>query len=533
MAFDKDRRDGIRRVVEVAPRRCVFAALLVMCLVGLIGTPAAFGQTATLAPQQSVASSEPLVVSVRTVADASKQLRVALNKSLIVDTSLPIRRASVTAPDVAEVIVLSPKKLLVTAKTFGETQLILWTADEQQELFDLVVELDLRELEAAVARTSPTADVQFNSLRDTLVISGGVPSAEMAERVMQLASIYAANVQNQLEVYGAQQVILRCIVAEVSKSAMRQLGVNGWLAGDHFQDMFMVSQVGGINPANIGAAASAGVGGTVPFLTGSEGIPMTSSPTFSVGFPAIQMQLFVRALRENGLGRVLAEPTLMAISGETASVLAGGEFPVPVPQGVDQVTIEYKEFGVRMNFTPTVKAGQRISLRVEPEVSQLDFSASVQFSGFVVPGLTQRRASTTIEVGNGQTVAMAGLLNETVQGLSTKLPGLGDLPVLGPLFRSVEYQTRQSELVILVTPELAAPLNPDQVTSTLPGDGMTVPSDHELFSKGQLEGTPIGPKRTAKDDELSQSPVASSAEPGKPAPAWIGTWGFADSEETN
>jgi pilus assembly protein CpaC len=374
--------------------------------------------------------------------------------------------------------------------------------------------------------------VRVEPVLDTLVLRGSVPDPTAADQVVQLAGIYAKKVQNQMRVAGVQQVLLRCTVAEVNKRALRQLGLNGWMAGDNFQDAFLVQQLGGINPANIGAAANTNVAGTVPILTGTNGIPLVQATTFSVGFPSVQMQLFVQALRENGLLRVLAEPNLVAITGQTASFLAGGEFPVPIPQYQDTITIEFKEFGVRLNFTPTVLGGQMIRLRVAPEVSEPDFSTAVQFAGFVIPGLTQRKAETTVEIGNGQTMAIAGLLSEELRGVARKIPGLGDIPVLGALFSSVEYRKSNTELVILVTPELAEAMTPGQVP-TVPGEFMTEPNDFELFGLGLLEGRVSRPEGAEPTAPTTQ-PADASAEAQAAAPAGaglVGRYGAADYEE--
>jgi len=535
MRFD---RDGRRRTDSGGRlRRGWFLVVLAGASVGLLFGMEAMGQAN--APGEGGALGDELVVSVREVTKGSRQISVALHKSLIVDTNLPIRRASVTAPDIADVVVLSPKKLLVTGKSFGSTQLILWTQDSQQELFDLSVVFESAELERLIRQISPRSRVRVQPVLGSLVMSGSVPDAGTAAKVMQVAGSYASEVHNQMQVSGVQQVLLRCTVAEVSKRALRQLGINGWMAGDHFQDAFLVQQIGMINPSNIGAAADANVAGTVPFLTDATGIPITGATTFSLGFPSIEMQLFVQALRENSLLRVLAEPNLIALSGQTASFLAGGEFPVPIPQDQGTITIEFKEYGVQLSFTPTVIGGQVIRLKVMPQVSEPDFTTAVQFAGFVVPGLTQRRASTTVEVGNGQTVAIAGLLSEQVRGIARKVPGIGDVPVLGALFSSVEYQRNKTELVILVTPELIEPMNPDQMTTPVPGEMMLEPDDYELFGLGLLEGradhaAPV----QAQDAQLELEPDLSPVEEGEPHAAahptglWLsGPWGTADSQE--
>jgi pilus assembly protein CpaC len=335
------------------------------------------------------------------------------------------------------------------------------------------------------------------------------------------------SVQNHMEVAGEHQVMIRCVVAEVSRSGVRELGVNGFLAGDDFKDMFLVNQLGGINPANIGAAADALATGTIPFLTGEDGIPLTTTPTLSLGFPRVQMQLFIKAMADNKLLNVLAEPNLVAASGETARFLAGGEFPVPVPQGNQQVTVEFREFGVRLNFTPVVEGQGRIRMRIAPEVSELDFSTAITIGGLSVPGLTERSAETTVEIGTGQTLAIAGLLSEQVRGLASRIPGIGDVPVLGALFRSVNFQRSQTELVILVTPEIVAPLDAHQKVR-IPGENRKDPNDFELYALGLLDGCPGG---------CPEGSTSSSAELSKPNSAMLssqpdelsihGPWGHA------
>ena len=426
---------------------------------------------------------------------SAQVINVPLNRSVIVRTSVDIARADVVAGNIANVQAVSAKELLITGRGYGNTNIVLWDKNDKQHVLDVAVEVDLKMLNDAVKSVDPQArNIVARSVMGNIILTGTVSSAERAKRVVELAAIMAPHgqgglpmVQNHLDVAGEQQVLLKCVVAEVNRRATRELGINGFLAGDDFADAFLVNQLGGINPANIGAAADAAATGTIPFLTGSDGIPLLEASTLSLGFPRVQMQLFIRAMADNQLASVLAEPNLVAISGETASFLAGGEFPIPVPQGNNQVTIQFREFGVRLNFTPVVKAHQRIRLRVAPEVSELDFASAVQIEGFVVPGLTSRATETTVEVGNGQTIAIAGLLNEQVRGIASRIPGIGDIPVLGALFRSTNFQRSLSELVILVTPELVAPLDAHQVPK-LPNDGLMGPNDFELYMLGLLEG---------------------------------------------
>ncbi len=432
-------------------------------------------------------------------------INVPVNQGVLVDFNVPLREVRIANPAIAEVAASSPKQIVVTGKSFGTTQLIVWVDGDTQRVFNVAVDLDLERLAASIRAAVPRAQVRAQALMNNVLLTGNVPDADAAERIMQIAAVYSPNVINHMKVAGVQQVLLRVTVAEVNKSATRQLGFNGWAAGDNFHDMFAVNQLDGINPVNIGGAAEFGpIGGPLatrlPFATDrQEGLPLRPRSTMSFGFPRLQMQVFVQALRENGLLRVLAEPNLIAISGEKANFLAGGEFPIPVPQR-DSVTIDFREFGVRLDFTPVVVSQGLIRLKVTPEVSEPDFSTAVTISGFVVPGLSQRRVDTTVELGAGQTFAIGGLLSQKVRAVSKKVPALGDVPILGALFSSVEYQQDESELVVLVTPELVEPLNPDQI-AYVPGADMTHPNDFELFALGQLQGAESGKGKPVRNSQ--------------------------------
>ena len=440
---------------------------------------------------------KPFRLSPMDTAATYQRLTVPFNRSVIVEATVAVSRVDVVASGVVEINPISPTQLLVTGKNYGTTNVVVWDDKDQQYIFEVTVELDVVALQETIASIDPQATVEARSLLGNIVLTGTVSSAKHAARIAEVAALFMPSagsgsetvVQNHLNVAGEQQVRLHCVVAEVSRSGVRQLGINGFLAGENFRDMFMINQIGGINPISMGIPGGAAVTQNLPFLVGDGGVPVGGTSTLSLGFPRAQMQLFVRAMADNSLLKILAEPNLVAISGETASFLAGGEFPVPVPQGNQQVTIEFREFGVRLNFTPVVRGHQTIRLHVNPEVSELDFSNAVQFQGLTVPGLTTRSTDTTVEVGSGQTIVIAGLLSEQMNGIATRVPGLGDIPVLGSLFRSVDFRRSMTELVILVTPEIVAPLDAHQ-TAWLPGEEVNPPSDWELYLFGGIEARP-------------------------------------------
>ncbi len=474
-------------------RRSTNAAIAQKLTVAMTGA-FLMAASAAVSAQQPASGGAEFRASVLDVSSSYQRITVPIHRSVTIESTVEATRADVINRAIADVQVVSPRRMLVTGNSFGTTTVVL-TGGDKQYVFEVTVELDLVAFQDSIKRIDPQSDAKATSVRGNVLLVGTVSSADRARRIVELAELFVprnaegaplTRIQNHMEVAGEQQVMLRCVVAEVSRAATRELGINGFLAGENFKDAFVVNQLGGINPINIGAAASSLVTENLPFLTGENGIPMTRTPTLSLGFPRVQTQLFLKAMADNQLLSVLAEPNLVAISGETATFLAGGEFPIPVPQGNQQVTIEFREFGVRLNFTPIVRGNQLIRLRVAPEVSELDFTTAVQIEGFVVPGLTSRATETTVELGSGQTIAIAGLLNEQSRGLASRIPGAGDIPVLGALFRSVNYRSALTEMIVLVTPEIVAPLDAHQKVR-LPGEDIDRPNDWELYVKGEVE----------------------------------------------
>lgn len=513
-----------------------FSSATALAAVLLLGVGAASAQ----APP---AGEHPdLEVTVTDLASQGQLIRVVVNKTVLIKFNQPVRDVRLANADIAQVTAMSPKQLLLTGMAFGSTQMVVWFNEQEQKIFDVAVDVELDRLIASIRSAVPRARVEAHSLLDSVVLTGSIPDAESAAKIQQIAELFSPRVINHTRVAGEQQVLLRVTVAEVNRSAVRRLGFNGWIAGDNAPDMFGVSNLAGLNPSNIGAAGDAlvsppaavpGLGGAlpgvVPFLTDSNGIPITASTTVSIGFPRVPMQIFIRALRENGLLKILAEPNLVTVTGQEASFLAGGEFPIPLVTS-DRIKIEFKEFGVRLNFTPAVLSSDIIRVHVAPEISEPDFTNSVQTQGYTIPGFTTRRVDTVVEIGPGQTFAVGGLLSERLRGTIERVPGLGDVPVLGALFRSVEYQAQETEFVVLVTPELVRPLTPDQVVH-VPGNNLVPPNDWELYGLGKLDG-----EGSVSDRELNRPDQSWPVRPSKlygPAAALQlrGPFGPASGEE--
>ena len=312
---------------------------------------------------------------------------------------------------------------------------------------------------------------------DAITLSGEVSGATKLSQALEIAEAYMPKkVINLLQVAGVNQVMLEVRVAEMSRTLTRRLGFNFSIFKDGAN--FGLSLLD-----SLAALSDAIPGAGVPF--GLNVSPAVSS-IFRFDTNGVTITGFIDALKENGLAKILAEPTLVTLSGQEASFLAGGEFPIPVSQRLDAITVEFKTFGVALNFTPHVVDGKKMSIRVTPEVSQLDFSNAVTISGFLIPALTTRMASTVIELDDGQSFAIAGLLNQNVREVVSKYPVLGDIPILGALFRSSSFQKEETELVIIVTPHLVKPLNMN--AQTLPTDQFIEPDDWEFYLFGMTEG---------------------------------------------
>ncbi len=413
-----------------------------------------------------------------------------MRQSTTVTTPWPVTRVAVIDPKIADVQVLSPQEVLVMGKAVGSTDLVLWGEGERTQRVRLDVAIDLRYMESELNRLFPRARLELSQSQGVLAVRGGLERAEQAAELTKYLDAVGIKHVNLTSVAGVQQVMILVRVAEVSRVALRQLGINAFYTG---RSVFGGSTVGGnANSISIGPAKGTLAGNNVPFSFLSDAAASPSVTLFG-GFPKIDLEIFLQALTENQYVHILAEPNLMALNGEEATFLAGGSYPIPVVQGStggttgSSITIQYQDYGVRLRFRPTVLGDGTIRLFVAPEVSELTNVGAVTIQGFTVPALTLRRAETTLQLRSGQTFAMAGLLKHTVNADSSRVPGLGELPVIGPLFRSVSYQKGETELVILVTPSLVEPLSETNLPP-LPGALHVAPNDWELYCKGQIQG---------------------------------------------
>lgn len=406
-----------------------------------------------------------------------KKINIISGKSILLKTAAPVKRVSIASPEIASYLILSPQEIYITGKAAGITNLIMWQGTRVVGIYDLEVTYDVSRLKEQLHETLPDEkDLRVISTHDSITLSGRVSNASCLSQALAIAKAYApeGKVNDLLEVGGVHQVMLEVRVAEMQKSLLKRFGVNfNYFRGTEFG----ISTLAGLTSLNE--------------ITSSGVIDLAVSPAVNAMFRfnrgATTWTGFVDALKADGLTKILAEPTLIALSGQTANFLAGGEFPIPVPDD-DGITIEYKKFGVALSFTPTVLSENRISMKLSPEVSELDYSTAVQISGYVAPGLSTRRASTVIELADGQSFAIAGLLRDTVRDQIDKYPLLGDIPILGALFRSRSFQKAETELVIIATPHLIKPL--DMAKQPLPTDFYIEPNDADFYIMGKMEGQP-------------------------------------------
>jgi pilus assembly protein CpaC len=428
--------------------------------------------TTAPAPIMSAADAASQVTRVA----SGNTLTIQVNQGQLVRIDKPVNSVFVANSEIADVAVKSPQLIYVFAKKPGTTTLYaVGEGDEILASITLTVSHNLSRLDQALAELVPGANISAQSVPGAIVLSGNVDSPGQAEDARRLAAHFiGANeeVINRLQVTAPNQVNLRVRIAEIDKSVLRNLGIN-WNAVFNNGDIAVGMLTGFPTALSNVLLGSTGAGGT-------GGAPTVSSGNFD-------LTATLDLLAEEGLVTVLAEPNLTALSGQTAQFLAGGEFPVPVAQttsgSVPVITVEFKPFGVSLAFTPTVLSGNRISMRVRPEVSAIDATSSVSAGGIVIPGITTRRAETTVELGSGQSFAIAGLVQSNQSITADKVPGLGDIPILGELFKSDKFKRNESDLVILATPYLVQPIS-NPAAPALPTDPSTGAEGSQRLAHG-------------------------------------------------
>ncbi|HYA24710.1 MAG TPA: type II and III secretion system protein family protein [Terriglobales bacterium] len=393
-------------------------------------------------------------------------LRVMVGKSILINTTERIKRVSVTDASVADPIVVAPTQILVHGRSAGEVSLLIWDELERSRSFDLRVDVDVSAAAEEEKRVFPDEQITVTPSRSAIVLSGHVSTEDVAKRAGMIAEAYSKNVVNVLTFgpVGAQEVLLQVKFAEVDRTAALQLGINGFTPGTgNTTGTLSTGQFGGSTISTTTATTTAVGTTSITSVTPSPPIINVTNPLNLFLFRTdLNFGATIEALQTRSLLQILAEPNLIAVNGKEASFLAGGQFPFPIVQpgqGFTAVTIAFKDFGVKLSFTPVIMPNGNIHLKVAPEVSTLDFSNALTISGFTVPALSTRKAETEFEVQDGQSFVIAGLLDNRLTDVVDKIPGLGDIPILGNLFKSKSLQKNKSELMVLCTVHRISPTN--------------------------------------------------------------------------
>jgi pilus assembly protein CpaC len=396
-------------------------------------------------------------------------LHLLVGRSLVITSPSRIKRVSLADPEIAEAIVVSPTQVLVNGKKPGGVSLLLWDETDQIQAFEVSVDIDVLGLSQKIHEVFPAENVHIDTSKDVVIITGKISSAVVADKILEVVKGAAPKVTSMMQVPPplTGEILLQVRFAEVDRTALTQLGFNILSTGAG-------KTIGSISTQQFGGNQSWNITDTFP-VHGPQ--PQTGS-TFSTSQtianalniflfnPNIHLGTVIQALQSQNLLQILAEPNLMTESGKEANFLAGGEFPYPlvtsVGSGSPTVSVQFKEFGIRLAFTPVLSADGAIHLKVKPEVSTLDFANSITISGFVLPALSTRRVESEMSLADGQTFAIAGLVDNRVTEILSKVPGIGDIPILGKLFQSKSLNKSKSELLVIVTPHIVHPLGPDQ-----------------------------------------------------------------------
>lgn len=414
------------------------------------------------------ASAEVLRVVKGTAAQA---LEVPMNRAVVLESDVPFAELSIANPGIADISTLSDRSIYVLGKTPGRTTLTLFTAEgELITNVEVQVITDIAEFKERLNQILPGEKIEVRTANDGIVMSGTVSSTQKLARALDLAERYApGRVSNLMSVGGTQQVMLKVRFAEMQRTVAKNLSSSLAITGTND----VVETGTWLNPGNT--------------LNGPDGVTPRQNVSSAgiLGFTtgSLQIGILLEALESKGVVRTLAEPNLTALSGQEAKFLAGGEYPIPVSDD-GTITVAYKPFGVEMNFTPTVVDGDLINLQINASVSSIDGTITTQSNGITLAAFKRRETSTTVEMRDGESFAIAGLLQDDFRDLNGQVPWLGDIPILGTLFRSVEYQQSQSELVIIVTPHLVSPTRGEALA--LPTDRVRLPTERELFLFGEV-----------------------------------------------
>jgi pilus assembly protein CpaC len=459
-------------------RKCIFAFA---CAVGAIPFAASgsWGRqgpnsTATALVLASASSSQPAAAKAQPAVNPAQTIQMLLGHSRLVNMPARITRVSIADPAILDVLIVGPDQVLINGKAPGSVSLVLWDESGESQAYDVRVDLDTKSMSDQIHAAFPDQAVKVESRMDSVVLTGNVSSQLVADKILEIAKAIWPKSVSMLEIPGIEsaEILLQVKFAEVDRSAVSQLGINLLsLPGAKTVGSISTQQFG---PASLGTPIG-GTGATTTTTTGTGTTTTSSGNGFTLSNllniflyrPDINLGATIQALEEQNLLQILAEPNVITESGKEASFLSGGQFPYPILEnsgtGVPVVTILFKEFGIRLDFTPTLTSDGLIHLKVLPEVSSLDYTNALTLSGFVIPSISVNRVQAEMDLRDGQSFAVAGLINDQVTNQLSKIPGLGDIPLLGKLFQSRNLNKSKTELLVLVTPHIVRPLAPGQL----------------------------------------------------------------------
>jgi pilus assembly protein CpaC len=442
---------------------------------------------------------------------AVKQMSLEVGQNRLLLISEEIARVAVADPSVADLKVVTPLQVLLTAKGPGSTDLTLWNRLNQPLVVALHVARNIDALRRQLKELFPGENISASAAGDLVVLTGEVSDLRVPERAVEVAKLQAKQVANLVKVVGNQQVQLEVRFAEVTRNGLREVGLNVFQKtrnGRYVSGVFGSRTIPG---DFLNTIQNPAVPGTGPRGLAAAGQPpdvpnpqfQNAFSLFFSGYPEFPFSAMLNLLESNGLAKVLAEPTLVTLSGQEARFLAGGEIPIPLASALGQISVEWKKFGIILKFTPTVLGEGTIHLKMSAEVSDLDPSSSVTIAGTTIPGLSSRQSETTIRLGDGQSFAVAGLLSDKVRSQIDKVPWLGSIPILGALFRSSAYKREETELLVVVTAHLATPVSPENV--------QPLPTDRAGNEPGNFDFFLLGNDTVARSDGAASKRAGGAA----------------------
>lgn len=446
---------------------------------------------------------------------SAEEIKVALGKSIVLDYPEDVTRISTSDPSVVDYVPVSTREILLHAKALGNATVVVWAKSGQRTFYNLLVELNLEPLRKLIRDTFPNEQIQIASSKDALAFTGVVSSTAVADRAMALASPLTKNLVNNMRIRSGpveRQVVVKVKFAEVNRNAVQNLAINLFSTGAaNTPGRMTTGQFPSLTPNTVSGRIGQSPAGV------SSQFNITDALNIFAFRPDLNLGAMIQNMQQQGMLQILAEPNLVTSNGKEASFLVGGEFPVPVLQsGANSgITIQFREFGIRLSFNPTVTENNTLKMYVKPEVSTIDLNNAVTVSGFRIPALATRRIESNVELVPGQSFVIGGLIDDRSTESFARMPGLSSIPVLGALFRSREEQKAKTELLVMVTPEFIEPLNPGDPKTILGLPRTKLEASMQQGGKplevGPPQTTVVSPERINKPDPLNKKPQNPAA----------------------